>query len=114
MHNFKNMKPNQINIFVLPAKPALPTWVASNETGRRGFSVCLFFLFLLFFYGVVVVIATAGAEAAHRQEGQTWLSLALDDGVHPASAAAPTTDGKTEFRWHRFHRSDYLTLAVHT
>ena len=68
----------------------------------------------LFFYGVVVVIATAGAEATHRQEGQTWLSLALDDGVHPASAAAPTTDGKTVFRWHRFHRSDYLTLAVHT
>ena len=27
---------------VLPAKPALPTWVASNETGRRGFSVCLY------------------------------------------------------------------------
>ena len=34
---------------VLPAKPALPTWVASNETGRRGFSVCLYFFFLFFF-----------------------------------------------------------------
>ena len=34
-------------------------------------------IFLFFFYGVVVVIATAGAEATHRQEGQIWLFLPL-------------------------------------
>ena len=55
---------------VLPAKPALPTWVASNETGRRGFSVCLY-SFLL-----------AGEEATRHY---TAIAMILKSRAHTAT-----------------------------
>ena len=44
---------------------------------------------------VVVVIATAGAEASHRQGGQTWTFTASIDGA--SSDAAPSLTDKQSF-----------------
>ena len=68
-------------------------YYTGGQWTREHHLISIFFLFLP--TCIVVVIAAAGAEASHRQGGQTWTLTASIDGAD--SDAAPNLTDKQNF-----------------